>query len=116
MDLSQLRPAATSRLTRVEVLRTLERWRLRGLLDEGEYVSRRTSAQNLLHSFTLVEVTGSILDRAEDGLPLPLGTLDAIHLVSALRWRETTGPLRFATHDRALADAASASGFDVVGG
>ncbi len=49
-------------------------------------------------------------------LPTPLGTLDAIHLATALLWRETRDPdLLVATHDRALALAARGSGFRVIG-
>jgi predicted nucleic acid-binding protein len=42
--------------------------------------------------------------------------LDAIHLATALLWRETTGEdLTMATHDRALAIAAEAHGLRVAG-
>jgi hypothetical protein len=42
--------------------------------------------------------------------------LDAIHLATALLWRETMhGQLIMATHDVALATAAQAHGFRVVG-
>jgi hypothetical protein len=46
-----------------------------------------------------------------------LGTLDAIHLATALAWREAAGveDLVMATHDLALATAARASGLRVVG-
>jgi hypothetical protein len=49
-------------------------------------------------------------------MPLPLGTLDAIHLATALIWRDRVGPLsEMATHDTALGSAARAFGFDVRG-
>jgi len=49
-------------------------------------------------------------------MPTELGTLDAIHLASALLWRETTAEdLVMATHDRALGLAALAHGLRVVG-
>jgi hypothetical protein len=49
-------------------------------------------------------------------MPAPLGTLDAIHLATADLWRESNpGDLLVATHDRALALAARASGFKVAG-
>jgi len=49
-------------------------------------------------------------------MPAPLGTLDAIHLATADLWREGRGkdPI-VATHDKALALAARASGFRVMG-
>jgi hypothetical protein len=49
--------------------------------------------------------------------PTALGTLDAIHLASAALWRENQGTeIAMATHDEALATAARASGFSVIGG
>lgn len=49
-------------------------------------------------------------------MPIPIGTLDAIHLATALIWRERMGSLAaMATHDTALAAAARAFGFDVRG-
>jgi len=44
------------------------------------------------------------------------GTLDAMHLATALIWRDRVGPLpAIATHDSMLGTAALAFGFDVLG-
>jgi hypothetical protein len=46
----------------------------------------------------------------------PVKTLDALHLASALLWRERRSPdLIFATHDPQQARAARALGFECVG-
>jgi hypothetical protein len=56
------------------------------------------------------------LSRASEPMPLPMGTLDAIHLATALIWRDRVGPLpQLVTHDAALGAAARAFGFDVRG-
>jgi hypothetical protein len=49
-------------------------------------------------------------------MPTELGTLDAIHLATALLWQEraNTEPV-MATHDAALGTAARAFGLRVVG-
>jgi len=45
-----------------------------------------------------------------------MGTLDAIHLATALLWRESTSEdLAMATYDRALALGAQARGLRVLG-
>jgi len=63
-----------------------------------------------------VEPTGPILARASLPLPTPIGTLDAIHLSTAMLWRESsTSDLVVATHDSALGIVARVSGFRVVG-
>ena len=57
-----------------------------------------------------------VLSRAGDAMPMPLGTLDAVHLATALIWRDRIGPLStIATHHAALGSAARAFGFDVLG-
>jgi hypothetical protein len=44
------------------------------------------------------------------------GTLDAVHLATALIWRDRMGPLpAMATYDTALGSAARAFGFEVLG-
>jgi hypothetical protein len=49
-------------------------------------------------------------------MPTELGTLDAIHLASALLWKDAVGadPV-MVTHDRALALGAQAHGLKVLG-
>ncbi len=64
----------------------------------------------------VVEPTWPVLRRASQPFPTPLGTLDAVHLATALLWRDSrVEDLALATHDRALALAARASGLTVVG-
>ena len=49
-------------------------------------------------------------------MPTEIGTLDAIHLATALLWKELESEnLTMATHDAALAVAAVACGLPVVG-
>lgn len=54
--------------------------------------------------------------RAAQPMPTELGTLDAIHLASALPWKDAMGidPV-MATHDGALGLAAQAHGLKVLG-
>jgi len=69
-----------------------------------------------MESMEIVEITYPILSRASQPLPTALGTLNAIHLATALLWKERAGKiLSMATHDVALAVAAKASGMPVVG-
>src|SRR5205814_9945795 len=97
-------------------LGTLDRSRLRPQLPDTEVARRRSTILALIDSLELVEVDAIILDRAAQPMPTELGTLDAIHLASALLWRDAMGidPL-MATHHAALGLAAQAHGFGVVG-
>ncbi len=112
----EIEQGISSALARVEGLRTLDRLRLRARLADQELARRRATILQLLDSLELVEVDSQVLDRAAQPMPTELGTLDAIHLATALLWREASQPeLVVATHDGALATAARAHGFNVVG-
>lgn len=105
-----------SALAETECLRTLDRLRLRVGLSDAELARRRQAVFRLLESVEVVEVTSAVLARAAQPLPTELGTLDAIHLATALLWREHGGDdLVMATHDAALATAARACGLTVIG-
>ena len=69
-----------------------------------------------MEALEVVELSSAVLRRASQPVPAPLGTLDAIHLATADLWRELRAkePI-MATHDKALALAARASGFRVLG-
>lgn len=113
---SEVHQGVTSALAEVEVLRTLDRLRFSASTrDALALAKRREVAFRLLEGLETIEITRGVLARASQPLPTPLGTLDAIHLVSAMGWREQYEGLVFATHDAALAAAARASGFEVIG-
>ena len=112
----RIESGVTSVLTEVECLRTLDRRRAQGLLSAEVHPERRGLVLRFLDRLARVEMTRPILTRAASPFPTPLGTLDAIHLATALAWRSATDDeLVVATHDRALASAARAEGFDVLG-
>ena len=69
-----------------------------------------------LEAVDLVLLQRSVLSRASEPFPTPLGTLDALHLATALLWREQSGKdLVMATHDEGLALAARAFGLETLG-
>jgi predicted nucleic acid-binding protein len=106
----------SSALIATESLRTLDRLRLRAGLSDLEVARRRSTILELIDSLELVEVDAIVLDRAAQPMPTELGTLDAIHLASALLWKEALGiEPTLATHDTALGLAAQAHGFAVLG-
>jgi predicted nucleic acid-binding protein len=105
-----------SALVEVECLRTLDRLRLSESLKDAEIAARRETVFRLLEAIEVVELTRPILSRAAQPLPTALGTLNAIHLATALLWKERTrADLVMATHDEGLATASRASGLRVVG-
>jgi len=112
----QIDRGVSSALIETECLRTLDRLRIRARLSDAEVARRRATIINLINSLELIEIDAIVLDRAAQPMPTELGTLDAIHLASALLWQDSVGlDAVMATHDAALGLAAQAHGFAVVG-
>jgi predicted nucleic acid-binding protein len=112
----QIDRGVSSALISTESLRTLDRVRIRANLSDIEVARRRATILNLIDSLELVEIDSIVLGRAAQPMPTELGTLDAIHLASALLWTEAMGiELVMATHDGALSLAAQAHGLKVLG-
>jgi predicted nucleic acid-binding protein len=112
----QIEWGVSSALVRTETLRTLDRLRLRANLANAEVAKRRATILALIASLEVVDVEAAVLDRAAQPMPTELGTLDAIHLATALLWKEMRRvDLVMATHDETLALGAQAYGLPVVG-
>jgi len=106
----------TSLIAEVDCLRAVQKAQLAGEIDDNELIGRRQAVFAQLRRMTLVMPSRSILTRAGDPFPMALKALDAIHLATALQWRERRAPdLVFATHDRQLGRAAAALGFPIIG-
>jgi len=117
LRLADLDPGHTSALTGVECLRTLDRLYAKGRLSADDLAVRRAAVLDLLEALEVVDLSASVLRRAAEPFPTPLGTLDALHLATALLWRERhpRDGAAFATHDAELGRAARACGLDVTG-
>lgn len=115
-DLRSYDGLVSSELIAVESARTIDRLRLQGSLTAEEAAARLRTANEWLEAIDLVLMRPPVLSRASEPMPMPLGTLDAMHLATALIWRDRMGPLpAVATHDTMLGTAALAFGFDVLG-
>jgi predicted nucleic acid-binding protein len=115
----QLETGIANRLVSVECHRTLDRYWLQGHFTEAELEAKRAEIDAIMERLTPVALDDVLLNRASQPLPVILGTLDAIHLASALAYRAAQPPderpLLFATHDSQLARAARAMNFEVIG-
>ena len=115
-DLRAYDALVSSELIAVESARTIDRLRIQGALTAAEAAQRIRTVNEWLEAVDLVLLRPPVLSRASEPMPSPVGTLDALHLATALVWRDRIGPLpEMATHDTALAAAARAFGFDIRG-
>ena len=107
--------AVSSELVRVESLRTIDRARIVLGLPDDEVARRRSAILEAIDAFSIVPVNSAILERAAEPFPTLIGSLDAIHLASAVLVRAEGDDLSFATHDLELGRAARSVGFEVHG-
>ena len=115
-DLRAYDGLVSSELIALESARTIDRLRTQGALTMDEAAERTGMVNEWLEGVDLVLLRPPVLSRASEPMPMPLGTLDAIHLATALIWRDRLGPLpQMVTHDPALGAAARGFGFDVRG-
>jgi predicted nucleic acid-binding protein len=108
------RPLA-SELIHLECRRTIDRARIRHRLSDETVAQQRSSVVEVLDGFDIVPLDRVVLERAAEPFPTLLGSLDAIHLATAVLARSQVEDLRFATHDAELGTAARAMGFEVLG-
>jgi len=113
---SEVSEAYASRLLPIEVGRAIDRARLAGDINDQQVEQLHSEARRVLASIDILALSELILNRAASPMPTVLGTLDSLHLATAMALADTlaTAPV-FATHDVQLARAARASGLDVVG-
>jgi len=105
----------SSSLWRVEALRTMDRLRLSGNLSDGEVADLTRDIRVVHETLAIHPVSERILQRASESFPTVVGTLDAIHLATALAIREVEKVDFFMTHDLRLSTAARSLGFTVLG-
>ena len=116
LDLAAVGAGIASRLVEVECKRTIDCARVAGALTGAKAATANAAIEELLDRTRIIDLTTATLRRAAQPLPTQLRTLDAIHLATALLWREATDEsLTMATHDAALGMAARAHGLPVVG-
>jgi predicted nucleic acid-binding protein len=71
-------------------------------------------ARNFVETVELVDLARPVLDRALQPFPVPLRTLDAIHLATLLYLQDRGLGLELATYDDRLGDVARAMGITLA--
>jgi hypothetical protein len=106
----------SSDLLHIECARVLQRERMEGHLDDEQYAESSVMLEAILERLYLIEFGTAIKRRAAGAFPTVIGTLDAIHLSSALLWQEADPGSDFVilTYDRQLALCARALGVRVA--
>jgi predicted nucleic acid-binding protein len=107
--------AYSSSLWRVEALRTVDRLRLIQDITDIEVADLVRDVHTVHATLEIYPLSDRILQRASESFPTVVGTLDAIHLASAIFIREAQPIDLFLTHDTQLGTAARSLGFRIAG-
>lgn len=84
-----------------------------GLHTRGLGGTHGEDARGLLARFALLDLDPTVLARALDPFPVPLRTLDALHLASIVFLQDQGQRVQLASYDDRLVAAASAVGIDI---
>lgn len=108
--------ACSSELLGLEARRVIDRMRLELSLDDPGVARAQEELLRIEGVIGRISLTRMVIHRASLPMATVVRTLDAIHLASALLYRERgAGRIVFATHDRQQATAARALGFECIG-
>jgi len=108
--------AYTSELSRIEALRTIDRFRLQNKMGDEEVAYAVKGLEDILKEIDEIRISPSVLHKASQAHPTIIGTLDAIHLASAYLWQEDyQKEILFLSHDVQLGRAALALGMNATG-
>jgi len=85
-------------------------------LDDQQYSLSVDLLNTILDQLYLIDMGPAVKRRAAGPFPTVIGTLDAIHLASALLWggAELVSEVRILTHDKQLALCARSLGLHVA--
>lgn len=105
----------TSALTRLEAERALVRARWAGRIDEAASARLIGAVDRFLSASDVMAVDDQVLAKAGQVFPAePIRALDALHLASALVWRERRNVLAVVSCDDRIRENARALGFVVL--
>lgn len=76
--------------------------------------SHGEAAHDLLRRIAMLELSPPVLSRALDAFPIPVRTLDALHLASCEFLRSRGQSIELATYDSRMVDAARAMGMPLL--
>lgn len=104
---SSISEAGTSELCWVECCRMIDRLRLEGGLSDNDVAHAHSELKLFFSALRVFEVTRDIILSAATPQTTVLGTLDAIHLHTALLWKiDSKREVTVLTYDMQLASAA----------
>ena len=89
----------SSELLEIECRRVLHRYRMSGDLTDEGVATASDRLETVLSGIDLFEMTAAVKKRAMEPFPVVIGTLDALHIATALLLSQTAGTASVFSHD-----------------
>jgi predicted nucleic acid-binding protein len=107
----------SSDLLWIESNRVLNRIKLENKINDQDYAYLKSLLTDFYNSIHIIELDDQVKNRASELFPTAVGTLDAIHISSAILCKKEfeIPELTLLTHDHQMATAAVAVGLKVAG-
>ncbi len=106
----------SSELLIIECNRVIDRYRLESVLNDSQVASVKEFLKKLIEGIYIIELSESIKTRAADTFPTIIGTLDALHVSTAIAWQEyeNNEEMMIVSHDRQMNICAKALGYKII--
>ena len=107
--------AVSSELAKVEVWRNVHRLHVLRTISDDEFKNLSDAAAWLLAQIDFIRLDARVLRKSAGPFRTVIGALDAIHLSTAVLWRDDKNEeMTFLSHDQQLRKAASDHGFGIL--
>jgi predicted nucleic acid-binding protein len=115
-DVRRFAKVGSSELLLIECSRVFQRYRLQQMIDDDQLADLRARLERVIRNILLIEISDTVKNLAAGPFPTIIGSLDAIHLASALTWKgiEYSDELHMLSFDRQMCLCAQALGFRLV--
>jgi predicted nucleic acid-binding protein len=105
----------SSELLGIECHRVLQRYRLEGAIGDQQLQEAASYLTDICAGLTIFELSPQVKRRATQAFPTTIGTLDALHLSTAILWAELDPePLVLLSADGQLRTCAQAVGIHAI--
>lgn len=107
---------AANEILKIECFRTVDRIKHELSITDDEIAEKHVALHKTLKTINIIKFSDAINRRACEPFPIMLKSLDAIHLSTAILWKQQENEdILFLTHDVQLSKAARSLGFEVLG-
>jgi len=114
-EVAKFEKVGSSELLLIECRRVIHRYRMQNMVDDGQLADLLQRLDRVIRNIHLIEISAAVKYSAAGPFPTVIGSLEAIHLASALEWRdmETEDDIILYSLNKQMRLCARALGFTV---